>query len=298
MMSRSRKHTKIAAIASEIERRRIAFEQRLRIRAALPPRPRHCTSGGMKRHFEQMKRILKPGARLAYVVGDQASYLQVLIRTGRTAGRHCPRRRLRCPVPGPVQDASLNCRRREQLREEVLVLEWPGDKRMPPKKDPNRLRSTHSRTSSSTTIRKGAAEVHFAREEFAATAKSLGMKLPLNLGDIIYSYRYRNKLPARIRDLLAPDEEWLIRSEGRGKYVFAKSAFHAIAPNPRLSRVKVPDATPEIVRRYALNDEQALLAILRYNRLVDIFTGTACYSLQSHLRTFVEGIGQVETDEI
>ncbi len=49
---------------------------------------------------------------------------------------------------------------------------------------------------------------------------------------------------------------------------------------------------------YALSDEQALLAKVRYNRLIDIFTGVTCYSLQSHLRTAVSGIGQVETDEI
>ncbi len=47
-----------------------------------------------------------------------------------------------------------------------------------------------------------------------------------------------------------------------------------------------------------MNDEQALLAKLRYNRLIDIFTSVACYSLQSHLRTFVEAVGQTETDEI
>ncbi len=61
---------------------------------------------------------------------------------------------------------------------------------------------------------------------------------------------------------------------------------------------KVPDATPGIVARYALNVEQALLAKLRYNRLLDIFTGVACYSIQNHLRTTVQAIGQVETDEI
>ncbi len=49
---------------------------------------------------------------------------------------------------------------------------------------------------------------------------------------------------------------------------------------------------------YALNDEQAVLAKLRYNRLLDIFTGVTCYSLQNHLRTAVKGIGQIETDEI
>lgn len=41
-----------------------------------------------------------------------------------------------------------------------------------------------------------------------------------------------------------------------------------------------------------------MLAKLRYNRLIDIFSGVTCYSLQSHLRTTVDGIGQVETDEI
>ena len=37
---------------------------------------------------------------------------------------------------------------------------------------------------------------------------------------------------------------------------------------------------------------------VRYNRLIDIFLGIACYSLQNHLRTTVRGMGQVETDEI
>ena len=61
---------------------------------------------------------------------------------------------------------------------------------------------------------------------------------------------------------------------------------------------KVPDATPGVIARYALTDEQALLARIRYNRLVDIFTGVTCYSLQSHLRTSVAELGQVETDEV
>jgi hypothetical protein len=47
--------------------------------------------------------------------------------------------------------------------------------------------------------------------------------------------------------------------------------------------IKVPDATPGVIAKYALSDEQALLAKLRYNRLVDLFTAITCYSLQSHL---------------
>lgn len=69
-------------------------------------------------------------------------------------------------------------------------------------------------------------------------------------------------------------------------------------PNPTWAETKVPDATPGIIAKYAFTDEQALLAKLRYNRLIDIFTGVTCYSLQNHLRTTVRGIGQVETDEV
>lgn len=65
-----------------------------------------------------------------------------------------------------------------------------------------------------------------------------------------------------------------------------------------LATIKIPDATPSIVAKYALIDEQALLTKLRYNRLVDIFTGVTCFSLQNHLRTTVPNVGQVETDEL
>ena len=65
-----------------------------------------------------------------------------------------------------------------------------------------------------------------------------------------------------------------------------------------MATTKIPDATPGIVAKYALGDEQALLARVRYNRLIDIFTGVVCYSLQNHLRTFVAGVGQIETDEL
>jgi hypothetical protein len=65
-----------------------------------------------------------------------------------------------------------------------------------------------------------------------------------------------------------------------------------------LVETKIPDSTPGIILTYASNDEQGLLAKVRYNRLIDIFTGLTCYSLQNHLRTTVPNIGQVETDEL
>lgn len=54
------------------------------------------------------------------------------------------------------------------------------------------------------------------------------------------------------------------------------------------------------MRWYALTDEQAVLAKVRYNRLMDIFLGITTYSLQNHLRTTVKAMGdtQIEIDEI
>lgn len=69
-----------------------------------------------------------------------------------------------------------------------------------------------------------------------------------------------------------------------------------IVPHEQMIEVKVPDSTPGLVARYALSDEQALLAKVRYCRLIDVFTGVACYSLQSHLRTHVPGMGQVRRE--
>ena len=69
-------------------------------------------------------------------------------------------------------------------------------------------------------------------------------------------------------------------------------------PRDDLLAIAIPDATPELIRAYALDDEQALLAIVRYNRLIDTFLGLTTYSLQNHLRTTVKGIGQIEIDEL
>ena len=146
--------------------------------------------------------------------------------------------------------------------------------------------------------RSGDREVRFERDEIAKTARKLKIELPKNLGDIIYSFRYRTDLPKKVRLKAGKGNEWLIRPAGRGKYRFCLVPWTRLEPNPDLGDTKVPDSTPGIVAKYALSDEQALLAKVRYNRLIDIFLGVTCYSLQNHLRTSVRGMGQVETDEL
>ncbi len=92
---------------------------------------------------------------------------------------------------------------------------------------------------------------------------------------------------------------WLIiLPSGRSRYRFQATDIATISPRPGMIEIKIPDATPGIIMQNALGDEQALLAKVRYNRLIDTFLGVTCCSLQSHLRTTVVEIGQVETDEI
>ncbi len=141
-------------------------------------------------------------------------------------------------------------------------------------------------------------DIYFEREDLECAAESLEIKLPKNLGDVIYALRYRLSLPDSILDTQPEGKEWIIEGAGRAKYVIKLVKVNRILPNADLITVKIPDATPEIVNEYALSDEQALLAKVRYNRLIDIFLGLTTYSLQNHLRTTVKDVGQIEIDEI
>lgn len=145
----------------------------------------------------------------------------------------------------------------------------------------------------------GTTKVPWVRDELVEAAAALEIDLPKNLGDVLYAIRYRTSLPEVMIDAAPEGMEWVIRSTGRSKYTFDLIPFQVrIKPNLALTVTKIPDATPEIIASSALGDEQALLALVRYNRLIDIFLGVASYSLQNHLRTTAKGVGQVEVDEI
>jgi hypothetical protein len=143
-----------------------------------------------------------------------------------------------------------------------------------------------------------AVELPFERADLVNTATELGIELPKNLGDVVYSLRYRTPMPEAVLNTQPDGMEWIIEGIGRALYSFKLVRRNRIRPNPELVAIKIPDATPEIISAYSLSDEQALLARVRYNRLIDIFLGLSCYSLQNHLRTTVKGIGQIETDEL
>jgi len=146
--------------------------------------------------------------------------------------------------------------------------------------------------------RKGLKCVAFTREEIVGMATKLKIALPSNIGDVLYSFRYRNPLPQTILDTQPAGQEWQIEGAGRAKYEFRMVPINRILPNLNLVITKIPDATPEIIAATSLSDEQSLLAKVRYNRLIDIFLGLTAYSLQNHLRTTVKGTGQIEIDEV
>lgn len=144
----------------------------------------------------------------------------------------------------------------------------------------------------------GSTGFDFTRDEIVSTADRLGIRLPKNLGDVIYTFRYRSELPPRIVEAAPGGKSWSILPAGTGRYRFFAEVPLDLKPSKAFAETKVPDATPGVISMYAFDDEQAVLAKLRYNRLVDIFTGVTCYSLQNHLRTKLPDYGQIEADEL
>jgi hypothetical protein len=58
----------------------------------------------------------------------------------------------------------------------------------------------------------GANEFVFDRGEIDLAAKHLQIELPKNLGDLIYSFRYRVELPQSIRETATAGNEWIIEA--------------------------------------------------------------------------------------
>jgi hypothetical protein len=113
-----------ARIADAIESRRIELGKTSGFER-LYHRVTKLYFGGMARHLSELRAVLRPGARLAYVVGDQASYLRVMIRTGQRLADIAQSLGYEVTSIGLFR-TRLATATREQLREEVVLLRWPG----------------------------------------------------------------------------------------------------------------------------------------------------------------------------
>jgi hypothetical protein len=119
-------HPEIERIAQAIEARRIALGKNSGFERMYGKVTR-LYFGGMARHLAELRPALKPGAKLAYVVGDQASYLQVMIRTGQLLGEIAQALGYEL-LRTDLFRTRFATATREQLREEVVILRRPGGK--------------------------------------------------------------------------------------------------------------------------------------------------------------------------
>ena len=117
-------HDAIQEIADKIEQRRLKMGKTSGFER-MYARVTRLYFGGMAKHFAALRTVLNPGARLAYVVGDQASYLRVMIRTGTLLADIAESLGYR--VEGiDLFRTRLSTATGEQLREEVILLQWPN----------------------------------------------------------------------------------------------------------------------------------------------------------------------------
>jgi DNA modification methylase len=117
-------HQGVQRLAEQIEARRIELGKTSGFER-LYAKVTKLYFGGMKRHLADLRRVLRPGAHLAYVVGDQASYLRVMIRTGQILGEIAES--LGYELVGiDLFRTRLATATREQLNEEVVILRWTG----------------------------------------------------------------------------------------------------------------------------------------------------------------------------
>ncbi len=118
------KNSNIQKVARAIEARRMELGKTSGFER-LYPKVTKLYFGGMARHLEQLRIVLRPGAQLAYVVGDQASYLRIMIRTGQLLAEIA--QNLGYELIGiDLFRTRLATATKEQLREEVVLLRWPG----------------------------------------------------------------------------------------------------------------------------------------------------------------------------
>ncbi len=143
----------------------------------------------------------------------------------------------------------------------------------------------------------GSQRVEFTVRDVREVADDIGIEIG-NAPDLIYRMRARTRLPDDILDMGFT----ILRGVGRGRYALEVGG-EAVVHLPEHEILDHNDQTPLPVRRLLPEslvdlDEQGLLTMVSYCKLLDHFTGLTVYRLRSHVRKSVPNVGQAELDEI
>ena len=65
--------------------------------------------------------------------------------------------------------------------------------------------------------KKGATTVEFSRDEILDVAKQIGIPIPKNIGDLVYTFRCRTELPESVVSKAPRGTNWVIRPAGAGR---------------------------------------------------------------------------------
>ena len=145
-----------------------------------------------------------------------------------------------------------------------------------------------------------AVSIDFSLDDIRRAADELNVReRTRNAGDVVYRMRARTKLPPEIVEAGFN----ILRQVGRGKYRLEKGANIIVDVEEDPELIETIDITPLPVRRLlpediAEIDEQGLLTIVSYCKILDHFTGLSVYRLRNHVRKSVEGVGQAEVDAV
>lgn len=117
-------HAEIERVAREVERRRVELGKTSGFER-LSARVTKLYFGRMARHLANLRAILRPGACIAYVVGDQASYLRIIVQTGQLLAD------IAQSLGYTLESIDLFGTRLatatgDLLPEKVVVMRWPG----------------------------------------------------------------------------------------------------------------------------------------------------------------------------
>lgn len=141
-------------------------------------------------------------------------------------------------------------------------------------------------------------KIEFSLDDIRAALIELKLERGRNPADVVYRMRSRTVLPEVIRSA----GFHVLRAVGRGRYRFER-APGTVIDIPKSRVTEALDLTPLPVRRLLPQtlssiDEQGLLSMVGYCKLLDHFTGLTVYRLRSHVRKSVAGVGQAELDEV